>query len=640
MTTTQTVAPDIPGRPSKISRNRTVSTKLTELEFAEAERAAATRGQWLSEWVRDVIVREVRIESEVMAAHRKLAAEYGHQADAVVRAAHERARNQTQEVNPQQRVRESVTFSRDKNFEREAVVDERALVRDALRRGMGEITYSQVRANLNARLASGEFQTIERPGYMPGRKLTTARTIEAEQEIIRRVREGQKQIEPVTTRVEAYRVASDHPHLNRAQKEVVEEVLNSRDRVQGIQGYAGTGKTLTLTTLRTAIEAQGYEVQGFAPTSRAARQLRESGIEASTLQGFLARAAPSDAGSERRHFYLVDESSLASTNQMREFLARLGANDRLLLIGDTRQHQGVEAGRPFEQLQLAGMHTARLDEIVRQKDPALKSAVQLFATGQSGAALDLLQRQERVREIPDSVERIRTIARAYADSPANTLIVSPDNASRRELNVAVREELKANGSLSRDEHRFRVLVQRQDMTGADRAWANHYEGGDVIRFARGSKAMGIEAGSYATAIAIDPPRNLLTVEKESGESVAYDPRRLTGVSVYREAMHEFAVGDRIQFTAPDKSLGTANRDLAMIESIAPDGRIAARLDDSRRIEFNGQEHRHFDHGYAVTSHSAQPRRFSRGCSIRRTRDVQYSARAGIGPQNAYSARGG
>ena len=76
---------------------------------------------------------------------------------------------------------------------------------------------------------------------------------------------------------------------------------------------------------------------------------------------------------------------------MREFLARLGPNDRVLLIGDTRQHQGVEAGRPFEQLQEAGMRTARLDEIVRQKDPALKFAVELLATGQVSAALDALQ---------------------------------------------------------------------------------------------------------------------------------------------------------------------------------------------------------------------------------------------------------
>ena len=44
---------------------------------------------------------------------------------------------------------------------------------------------------------------------------------------------------------------------------------------------------------------------------------------------------------------------------MREFLSRLGPDDRVLLIGDIRQHQGVEAGRPFEQLQEAGMHTAK-----------------------------------------------------------------------------------------------------------------------------------------------------------------------------------------------------------------------------------------------------------------------------------------
>ena len=105
--------------------------------------------------------------------------------------------------------------------------------------------------------------------------------------------------------------------------------------------------------------------------------------------------------------------------------------------------------------------------------------------------------------------------------------------------------------------------------------------------------------------AINPAANLLTVEKSSGEQATYDPRRLTGVSVYREIDREFSVGDRIQFTAPDKSLGVANRDLAAIESIAPDGRISARLDNNRQVEFNAQEHRHFDHGYAVTSHSSQ-----------------------------------
>jgi conjugative relaxase-like TrwC/TraI family protein len=548
--------------------------------------------------------KEIHSLGEVMAAHRKLAAQYGHQADAVVRAAHERARSKTQEVNPQQWVRESVTFSRDKNFEREAVVDERALVRDALRRGMGEITYSQIRGNLNARLAAGEFQIVERR-HAPSRHFTTARTIDAEREILRRMSEGHNQVQPVATRAEAIQVADRHTHLNRAQKSVVEDVLSSPDRIQGIQGYAGAGKTTVLATLRSAVESQGYEVQGFAPTSRAARQLREAGIEAGTLQGFLARSAQSDAVPDRRQFYFVDESSLASTSQMREFLARLGPGDRVLLIGDTRQHQGVEAGRPFEQLQEAGMRTAELNEIVRQKNPALKSAVELLATGQVSAALESLQQHGRVKEIPDREERIRAIARSYVESPDKTLIVSPDNASRRELNFAVRQELKANGTLASDDKIFRVLVQRQDMTGADRGWANHYEPGDVIRYARGSKTLGIEGGSYGTVVAVNPAANLLAVGTASGEPVSYDPRRLAGVSVYREVPHEFSVGDRIQFTAPDRALGVANRDLAVIESIAPDGRLAARLEDNRQLEFDPSDHRHFDHGYAVTSHSAQ-----------------------------------
>ncbi|MGA9241572.1 MAG: MobF family relaxase, partial [Silvibacterium sp.] len=181
--------------------------------------------------------KEIHSLGEVMVAHRKIAAEYGNQADVVVRAARDRAQHQTQGAKSLQGVREALTFSRDKNFEREAVVDERAIVRDALRRGMGGITYAQVRGNLTARLASGEFQAVER-SHAPARQFTTARTIEAEQEILRRVREGRNQVQPLTTRAEAIQIAEQHPHLNRAQKNVIEDVLSSSDRIQGIQGWA------------------------------------------------------------------------------------------------------------------------------------------------------------------------------------------------------------------------------------------------------------------------------------------------------------------------------------------------------------------------------------------------------------------
>ena len=263
--------------------------------------------------------------ADVMAAHRKLAAEFGHQAEAVMCAARERQQQQEKPTQAVDRVRESLTFSRDKNFEREAVVDERALIRDGLRRGMGEVTYSQVRANLNARLSAGEFQLVERPSNSPARQFTTARTIEAEHEILRTVGEGRHQAEPVLSRSQAIAVADQHSHLNRAQKSVVEDVLSSRDRIQGIQGYAGTGKTTTLSVIRAAAEAKGYTVEGLAPTSRAARQLAEAGVETGTLQGFLTRGANREI-TEKKHFYFVDESSLASTNQIREFLGRLSVS--------------------------------------------------------------------------------------------------------------------------------------------------------------------------------------------------------------------------------------------------------------------------------------------------------------------------
>ena len=548
--------------------------------------------------------KEIHSTAEVMAAHRKLAADFGHQADAVVRAARERFEHGMKPANGFDRARESLTFSRDKNFEREAVVDERVLIRDGLRRAMGEVTYGQIRSHLDARVTSGEFRLVDRPVGSPARQFTTARTIAAENEIINRVQSGRSELEPAFSRQKAIAVADGNPRLNLSQKKVVETVLTSPDRVQGLQGYAGTGKTTTLSVIRGAAESAGFEVQGFAPTSRAARQLNEAGIEAGTLQGFLSRTQAPPT-SDQKHFYFIDESSLASTNQVREFLARLGPNDRVLLIGDIRQHQGVEAGRPFEQLQNAGMRTAKLDEIVRQRDPELKSAVEMLAKGEVSKALGVLQQQGRVAEIPDREARVRAIATKYVESPEKTLIVSPDNASRRELNVAVRGELKARGKVARDDYGFRILVQRQDMTGAERAWAAHYEINDVIRYSRGSKAAGIKAGRYGTVLAVNQSANLLTVDRGSGDLVTYDPRRLAGVSVYREVTHDFSVGDKIQFSAPDKAMGVANRDLASIEAISSEGRIFARIENGRQIEFNPLEHRHFDHGYAVTSHSSQ-----------------------------------
>jgi ATP-dependent exoDNAse (exonuclease V) alpha subunit len=278
-----------------------------------------------------------------------------------------------------------------------------------------------------------------------------------------------------------------------------------------------------------------------------------------------------------------------------------------LLIGDTRQHQGVDAGKPFEQLQQAGMQTAQLDQIVRQKDPELLKAVEHLSKNETAIGVQMLQQQGRVTEIVDPQQRIEAIAKNYAAHPENTIIVSPDNASRRAINQAVRQELQAHGIVEAENHPMRVLTPRSDMTGADRAWAARYQTGDVVHYIRGSKEYGIERGSYAQVVSTGPKENLVTVRKQNGEQATYDPSRLRGISAYREIEREFAIGDRVQFTAPNKKLGVANRDLGTIQQIGEAAKITVRMDGDKEkaITFDPAVMRHFDHGYAVTSHSSQ-----------------------------------
>jgi conjugative relaxase-like TrwC/TraI family protein len=547
----------------------------------------------------------IQSPAEVLAAHRQLADQFGNQADRIIAEARARNQGKMTERAPEamQRVaQEAVTFARERSFEREAVTDERDLFRDALRRGMSETTYADVRASFEARLASGEFQIVPGQKHDTGRQFTTTDTIRAEKEVLRRMQQGQHRAEPILSIQDAVKHTGKYEILNTAQRRAAEEILTSRDTVQGLQGFAGVGKTTALKTVREAAEQRGYVVEGFAPTSRAAHQLRDAGISADTLQGFLARAKQP---TPERHLYMVDESSLASTQQVRDFLAKLNSRDRVLLIGDIRQHQGVEAGKPFEQLVQAGMKTAQLDQIVRQKDPELLRAVEHLSRGEVAEGIALLEQQGRVTEVADPQKRIAAIARSYAANPDNTIVVSPDNASRRQINQAVRTELQALGTVQPEDHTLRVLAPRSDMTGADRTWAARYDVGDVLYYQRGSKDLGIEKQSYAQVAATQPKENLLTVQKPDGEHVTYNPSRLHGISAYREIEREFAVGDRLMFTAPQRDLGVANRDLGIIERIGQNGQLGIRMDNDKTITFDSNEMRHFDHGYAVTSHSSQ-----------------------------------
>lgn len=542
---------------------------------------------------------------EMLERHRELAERHGNQPHYVIEAAQAKGLQDRLTMEERQaRAQEAVTYSRDRNIEREAVVDERELMRDALRRGMGETAFREVQQNFNERLHAGEFIEVSQEHQTgAGRTFTTREMLDYERDNLAQMKAGQGKHEPLASEHDREEFAGRFAHLSSSQREAVQEILSSRDQIAGLDGVAGTGKTTSLTAIREAAEGRGYQVEGLAPTSRATQQLEDAGIRSDTLQHYLAQSHTNDK--HERHLYVVDESSLASTRQVNDFLNRLGKNDRVIFVGDTRQHQGVEAGRPFQQFQEAGMQTAHLDEIIRQEDPALKQAVEQLAHRQVREAVENLRQQGRVHEIPNRKERLDAIAKDYVEHADRTLVVSPDNRSRQEINVRIHRELQSSGRVAEQEQRTNVLVPRQEMTGADRQWAAQYETGDIIRYTRGSKALGTEAGEYVRVTRIDRKKNLLSVERQNGQHITYDPNRLYGVSVYRDAERQFSVGDRVQFTAPYRDEQIANRQLGTVDQIDPEGNLQMRMDSGRDVQFNVHEHPRLDYGYAVTSHSAQ-----------------------------------
>jgi ATP-dependent exoDNAse (exonuclease V) alpha subunit len=242
---------------------------------------------------------------------------------------------------------------------------------------MGEASFAEIRDRFEKRVQSGGLIEVE--SKSPARAFTTEQMIGYERDNVAEMRRGQNLDNPLVSTETWRHIEEKHPHLTTSQRAAVEQIASSHDRITGLEGVAGAGKTTSLAAVREAAEHEGYKVFGLAPTSRAAQKLAESGIESGTLQRHLARGEQPDGGQKR--LYVLDESSLASTKQMNELLHRLDGDDRVLLVGDKRQHEAVEAGRPYRQLQEAGMHTARLHEVIRQKEPELKEAVEQLAAG-------------------------------------------------------------------------------------------------------------------------------------------------------------------------------------------------------------------------------------------------------------------
>ena len=508
--------------------------------------------------------------------------------------------------------------------EREAVFSRDDLLAATLAWRPGAVTIDGAGRAIARLEKTGVLRAANLP--VPGQSLTTDKAVADERETVALMRMGRGH-GIAAMRGRAVDKALRNGPLTSGQKDAVKLILSGEDRTVSVQGYAGTGKTAMLNRARALLEKRGFEVRGLAPSASAARTLAaEAGIESETLQRFLARNAGiakgrlTDKGERQmrtafgKTVLVVDEGSLASTVQARDLLriANVLRVPRVVLVGDEKQLDAVDAGKPFAQLQRAGMETATVDEIMRQRDPDLKAAVEASLAGDVRKAFEKLG--DDVAEVKaDNLAGAAAARwlRLSAPERENAGLMAPSHELREQINDIIRERLIRDGAIAGPALETGRLISL-DYTRAEKALAANYAPGDVVAFHGTYKRLGVEKGDELRIVGIDRGADAVKLEGKDGGIVSWNPYRLAGrtggVEVYRVEEMELRQGDRIRWTRNDARHELVNSATAEVTAVK-DRTVRFRLEDGRVLEMRQDDPqlRHVDRAWASTVHAFQGR---------------------------------
>jgi conjugative relaxase-like TrwC/TraI family protein len=467
-------------------------------------------------------------------------------------------------------------------FVREAVVPERKIVTESLKRGIGVVTVEDVAREVSGRpLIRSE---------VAGRKMaTTEEMLALESEVIEFAREGRGSCRPMG---DPKRPCS-REWLNEGQKAAVRHVLGSRDRVILIRGVAGTGKTTLEEEIGEALAEVGRPVVALAQSVKASRDVlrQQAGFaNADTVAMFLVDEKMQE--SARGGVILVDEASQLGTRDMRKVFdvaERVGA--RVLLVGDKRQHRSVTAGEPLKLLEeRAGVRAAEVSDILRQKGDYRKAA-KCLSEGRSREAFDLLDKLGWIREVADG-DRYQQLSAAYLAAVAEkkkngeykrALVVSPTHMEGNQITHAIRDGLKAQGRLGKE--RLVNAWAPAHLTEAEKADRTQYDPGDLVQFHK--HATGYRKGTrLVVGEGAEPP---------TGLADRFD--------VYRPVQLAVAVGDRVRITAGGKSKDGRKLSNGSLFTVAGFNRRGDILTDRGWVI--DRDFGHLTHGYVLTSHASQ-----------------------------------
>ena len=402
--------------------------------------------------------------------------------------------------------------------------------------------------------------------------------------------------------------------LTDGQKDAVKMGLSEKGRFVGVQGYAGTGKTYMLATLARYAEKSGYTVEGAAPTNKAALELQEAIPNAGTVaRRLMMMEDPQAQGkSKAKTILVVDEAGMISTKDMKALMthANKAGYARVVMVGDIKQLDAVAAGSPFAQLQKAGMPTALMADIQRQRDtPALHAAVMHSIRGEIKEAF------ANIQGIATPAQG-KTVSDTLADkwlahTPAGreqTGIVVLTNKMRTEVNSKIRQALKGEGRLDPRDVQVRGL-NPLNLSDAEKRDAQSYNRGDII--IPFGKAGTLEANTPYVVTDSHHRYNTLTLTPErGGKSVTvklgHGKNPIKNTAAYELETREFAQGDRVKATLADKESGIINGSRLRINSVNKT-EIIVQTDNGKpvRLPIDSPTARGLQHLYAATAHDFQ-----------------------------------
>lgn len=498
---------------------------------------------------------------------------------------------------------------------REAVNELGRMLRVGLASHVGEVRLAEVRPLMDGHEERRKLLTTRQPTgdkvLLRGR--TTRRTARLEQALAQHIALGLDDARPIASADRLLPILKT-AGLTPQQEQAITAAALTRDRVTGVHGVAGAGKSMLVGTLRVATEP-GTEFIALAPTSSAAANLGQSaGIPSRTVPSLLATGGHDLTPS---HVLVLDEAGQLGNRQalrMLEISRVTGA--RLLLLGDNSQTGAIEQGKAFWLMQRLGMPTAQLTESMRQQTRSMKVAVTRARAGDytgSMAALDRVTSGEDTLELAKSL--VGEWTRLRGDTRASTNILVLENQTRQLVHAMIRDTLKHEGVVAAEDTRLEVLSSAP-MTDQEKLYARFYSGGQVVTFGRDIAAAGVarEAEYRVVGIGREPNgRQVVKLADRHGQIIRWDPRlgQVRHVNVFNVEARDLAQGDRIQWRLVSHELGLKNADRGTVEKLARNVATIRWDRDGRVQEVDLDRHRTWDHGYAETVYSAQSKTYAR-----------------------------